>query len=207
MSPCSLKGDVMNLVLTTPPAIEPLGLQDVKDYLRLDDVTDTLEDGYLSALITAAREYCEGFQNRAYITQTWQLSFDDWPSQVIELPKGSLQAIIGVIYKNSEGVERTLTENIDYVYSTRGIVGRLTPAKNKTWPPFVPFPLDAVVIEYTCGYGSVAACVPAKAIQAMRLLVSHWYEHRTPLSETGQAPDEIAFAVSALLHMDRIIPT
>lgn len=196
----------MNLVLKTPPAVEPLEIQEVKAYLRLNDVEDTLEDAYLSALITAARDYCEGFQNRAYITQTWQLSFDYWPSRVIELPKGSLQAINGVTYKNSEGVERSLIENTDYVYSTRGLFGRLTPANAKTWPPFVPFPLDAVVIDYTCGYGSEATSVPPKVIQAMKLLISHWYEHRTPLSETGQAPDELAFTVSALLRMERIMP-
>lgn len=53
----------MNLVLKTPPAHEPLEIQEVKDYLRLDDVTDTSEDDYLRSLIIAAREYCEGFQN------------------------------------------------------------------------------------------------------------------------------------------------
>jgi len=169
-------------------------------------VGDTSEDTYLAAIITAAREYCEGFQNRAYITQTWEVSWDYWPCREIELPKGRLQTIDTVSYKDSGGVTTELTETTDYVYSTRGILGRLTTAYGKTWPSFTPFPLDAVVIEFTCGYGDAAADVPTKVIQAMRMLVSHWYENRTPLAETGQAPGEIAFAVSALLWQDRIVP-
>jgi len=196
----------MNLVLKTPPVIEPLEIQDVKDYLRLDDVTDISEDEYLSTLIIAAREYCEGFQNRAYITQVWQLSFDDWPSRVIELPKGTLQAVNLVTYKNFAGAVTTLTETQDYITSTRGVLGRISPPYAQSWPSFVPWTLDAVVIEFTCGYGDTAESVPQKVKQAMKLLVSHWYENRTVLSETGQAPDEIAFAVSALLKMDRIMP-
>lgn len=196
----------MNLVLTTPPVNEPLEVADVKTYLRLDDVTDTSEDDYLSAIITAAREYCEAFQNRAYITQTWQMSSDYWPSRVIELPRGNLQTVDRVTYKNSAGIETTLTETQQYVVSTRGVSGRLSPPYAQHWPSFVPFPLDAVVIEFSCGYGDTAESVPQKAKQAIKLLVSHWYENRTPLSETGQAPGEIKFAVSALLWQDRIVP-
>ena len=169
-------------------------------------VGDTSEETYLTALITSAREYCEDFQNRAYITQTWEASWDHWPCREIELPKGRLQTVDLVSYKNSGGVTSTLAATTDYVYSPRGILGRLTPAYGKTWPPFVPFPLDAIIVEFTCGYGGTAASVPAKVIQAMKMLISHWYVNRTPLSETGQAPEEIAFAVSALLWMDRIIP-
>lgn len=196
----------MNLVLKTPPVHEPLEIREVKDYLRLEDVTDTSEDDYLRSLIIAAREYCEGFQNRAYITQVWQLSLDYWPSRVIDLPKGNLQAINLITYKNSAGVITTLTESQDYVASTRGMLGRLSPPYAQTWPSFVPWPLDAVVIEFTCGYGDTAESVPQKVKQSMKLLVSHWYENRTLLSETGQAPEEIAFAVSALLRIDRIRP-
>lgn len=194
----------MNLVLKTPPENEPVNLTEIKDYLRLD-LDNTFEDTDLMSYLTAAREYCEGVQNRAYITQTWELSFDSWPCSVIEIPKGSLQTINLVSYKDSEGVTTELTAITDYVFSPRGILGRLTPAYGKSWPSFTPFPLDAVVIEFTCGYGDNATSVPAKVIHAIKLLVSHWYEHRTPLSDTDQAPEEIAFTVSSLLWQNRIM--
>jgi len=195
----------MNLVLKTPSAIEPLSLPEVKTFLRLDDGL-TVDDDYIIALITVAREYCESFQNRAYITQTWQLSFHYWPDYVIHIPRGSLQKVNSITYKDSTGAETTLTENVDYVVSTRGVLGRVTPVFGRPWPPFIPWPLDAVVIEFVCGYGDTSDKVPEKVKQAMKLLIAHWYERRTPLPETGQAPGEIEFAVSALLWQDRIVP-
>jgi len=50
------------------------------------------EDGWLNDHIAGARRDCELFQNRAYITQTWELWLDAWPSKdYIELPKPPLQ--------------------------------------------------------------------------------------------------------------------
>lgn len=195
-----------NLVLVTPPAIEPLTLDEAKAHLRIDEGLSA-DDDYISALITVAREYCEEFQNRAYITQTWQVSFPYWPDYVIDLPLGNLQSINAITYKDSKGAVTTLTENIHYVVSTRGVLGKVAPVFGMPWPPFVPWPLDAVTIEFTCGYGDTAQNVPEKIKQAMKLLITHWFERRTPLPETGQAPGEIDFTVSALLWQDRIVPT
>jgi len=170
-------------------------------------VGDTGEDAYLSAIITAAREYCEGFQNRAYITQSWELSFDYWPHcTIIDIPRGNLQTIDSISYKDSLGNVTTLTENTHFLVSNRGILGRISPPYAKFWPPFVPFPLDAIVIEFTCGYGDSPSDVPAKVIQAMKLLVSHWYENRVPLIETAKPPKELEFTLSALLWQDRVVP-
>jgi uncharacterized phiE125 gp8 family phage protein len=190
----------MNLTLFTAPTTEPLTLDEVKSFLRIDS---SLDDIYIYSLIVAARKYCENFQNRAYITQTWELSLEDWPSEVIELPKGNLQSITSVIYKDSTGVSTTISTS-DYVVSTRGIVGRVTPAYGKLWPTFTPYPLDPIVIKFVCGYGT-AEDVPDTIKQAMYLLISHWWENRIPVSQTNQTSSEIAFTVSALLWQERII--
>jgi len=190
----------MNLTLFTAPTAEPLTLDEVKSFLRIDS---SLDDIYIYSLIVAARKYCENFQNRAYITQAWELSLEDWPSEVIELPKGNLQSITSVIYKDSAGVSTTISTS-DYVVSTRGIVGRVTPAYGKPWPTFTPYPLDPIVIKFVCGYGT-AEDVPDTIKQAMYLLISHWWENRIPVSQTNQTSSEIAFTVSALLWQERII--
>ena len=51
----------------------------------------TYEDALITGLIKAAREYCEGYQNRAYITQTWELILDAFPDSVIQIPLPPLQ--------------------------------------------------------------------------------------------------------------------
>jgi len=49
--------------------------------------SDTTEDNELDIIIGTAREYCEGFQNRAYLEQTWELWLDEFPEDdYIKLP-------------------------------------------------------------------------------------------------------------------------
>ncbi|MBT9134896.1 MAG: hypothetical protein DDT38_01638 [Firmicutes bacterium] len=188
------------LVLHTAPAEEPVSLVEMKQQLRIDSAD---EDVLVTALIRAAREYCEAYQNRAYITQVWEMTMDAFPRGVIELPKGSLQSINLVAYRGVDGQSITLAPNVDYIFSTRGIVGRLMPAHGKDWPRFAPFPVDAVTVRFTCGYG-VAAAVPAKTRQAIMLLASHWFTNRESVL-VGSTSKELEFTVSALLWMDRII--
>ena len=163
----------------------------------------TSEDTYLTSLITAAREFCEGYQNRAYITQVWELAMPYFPCE-IEIPKGKLQTVDLITYKNSEGTTATLAANTDYVTSIRGILGRAVPAYGKSWPSFTPFPLDAVIVTFTAGYGT-ASDVPEKVIQAIKLLVSHWFTNRVPVDQALGNAKEISFTLSALLWQDRIV--
>jgi hypothetical protein len=53
--------------------------------------SDTTEDTELDILIESARQYCEDFQNRAYINQVWELWLDKWPDRdYIQIPKPPL---------------------------------------------------------------------------------------------------------------------
>lgn len=208
-----------NLTLIIPPAVEPLELEEVKKYLKVDDITDDLEDAYISGLITVAREYCEEYQHRAYITQTWKLALSEFPcatddtvndyetDNIIEIPKGNLQKINSFTYKDIYGNVTALTENIDYIVSSRGILGRVCPPYGTIFPYMPLYPLDPIVINFTCGYGDDGSKVPTKVKQAMYLLISHWYDNRAVVSDLrGVDPaKEMAFAVTSLLSMDRIV--
>jgi hypothetical protein len=68
-------------------------------------------------------------------------------------------------------------------------------AIDQSWPS-VACRHDAVQVEYVTG-ATAANLVPKPLVQAMALLVGHWYEHREA-SITGQAQTPIEFAVSAL---------
>jgi len=206
-----------NLTLVTPPVIEPVSLIDIKTYLRLDDIADIVEDTYISLLISVAREYCEDVQHRAYITQTWEMALQGFPfygsdpmdnnvrGSIIEIPKGKLQTINSITYKDTQGVITTLTPEVDYVVSNRGIIGRVSPPFGQVFPLAILYPLDPVVINFTCGYGDDATKLPAKVIQAMYMLVAHWHENRMVVNDLrGVVPDEIAFTVTSLLSKDRI---
>ncbi|NLW92375.1 MAG: hypothetical protein GXY34_12350 [Syntrophomonadaceae bacterium] len=164
---------------------------------------ETAEDALLSALTTAAREWCQDYQNRAYITQTWELTLDAWPSDsFIELPLPPLQKVNSVIYKDTAGTSTTWDDD-NYIFQTDTVKGRVVLAYGCSWPTEQLYPAGGIIVNFDCGYGD-AADVPQTTRQAMLLLISTWYENRE--ATTPQQMQEPPFAVKALLGMNRVIP-
>lgn len=189
-----------NLTLITPPVVEPVSLPEAQAHLRLD-TND--EDDYVISLIIAAREYCETYQNRAYITQTWELALPRFPLHTVTIPKGKLQTIESVSYINAAGIVTTLIPEIGYAVSQRGILGRVCPPYGKAFPYEPLYPLDPVMVKFTCGYGDTSESVPARVKQAMLLLIGHWHENRMAVTELRTT--DLSFAVAALLSQEKIV--
>lgn len=191
----------MALKLITAPASEPITLSEAKSQLRVD-WND--EDADINGYILAAREYCEGIQNRALITQTWDLWMDSWPSKDrFNVPLPPLQSVASVKYYRTDNAEYTMAAS-DYFADDKSEPGRLVLAYGKSWPSTTLRPVNGVVVRFTAGYG-LAASVPQKVKQAMLLLVTLMYEKRLPVVE-GKIVGEVPFAVSSLLWLDRIVP-
>lgn len=161
------------------------------------------EDSLLTGLIQVAREYAEGFQNRALCTQTWELVLDDWPGgSTIEIPLPPLQSVTSVKYKDADRVETTWADT-NYVVDTDSYLGQIALADSISWPNVTLYPVGGIRIRFVAGYG-LATAVPQAVKQAMLLLMAHWYENREGASEAVLT--EIPFAVKALLALNRVIP-
>jgi hypothetical protein len=127
------------LKLSTAPTTEPVTVAEAKAHLRVDaEVAE--EDTLIAAYISAAREYCEGFQNRAYVTQTWELWLDEWPeTDHIDIPLPPLQEpsvtagafVTGVTYRILT-VGTTTWTSIGAAASTVGTVFTATGAGSGT---------------------------------------------------------------------------
>jgi uncharacterized phiE125 gp8 family phage protein len=164
------------------------------DVLTLDG--DTTEDALISGLITAAREYCEGFTRRSMATQTIKAYADAFPCvDYIELPRPPLQSVTSVKYKDSAGTETTMTATTDYLVDTDSDVGRIVLPYGGTWPSATLYPMNPITVEYVAGYNA-SNPIPETLKLAMLLLIGHWYNNR---EAAGTATGEIAFAVKALL--------
>lgn len=161
------------------------------------------DDTLLTALIQAAREYVEGYQNRALCTQTWELVLDSWPVRdYVELPKPPLQSVTSIKYKDSAGTESTWADT-NYIVDPDSFLGRVVLADGISWPTATLYPAGGIRIQFVAGYG-LAADVPQTTRQAMLLLIGHLYENRE--ASTERALSEIPFGVKALLGMDRVVP-
>lgn len=207
----------MRTELVIGPAIEPVTLDEAKAQLRVNTTDD---DDYITSLIAVAREDCEMYVGRAFLPQTWDFIIDTFPvwggfanrwvrdqgahSTVffpgsvivpIEIPRPPLISITSVQYINpNSGALVTLDPSL-YKVAT-GTPGRIAPVFGQTWP--VPrFEMDAVQIRFVAGYAS-PSLLSARAKQAIKLLLAHYYENREPVN-VGNIVSEIPFGIQRLL--------
>jgi uncharacterized phiE125 gp8 family phage protein len=184
--------------LKTGPTVEPVTLEDAKTHLRVDN---TDEDDLIEGLIQTAREYCETFTGRAFITQTWYWKADRFPYfQKIYLPRPPLVSITAVSYVDQNGTTQTWAPTTGYQLSQpagpKAGYASILPAYGTSWPT-TRYQLEAVTVEYVCGYGQPPA-VPASIPAAMKLLIGHLYENREAVV-LGVNPLDLPLAIPALL--------
>ena len=176
----------MSLTLVTPPAVEPLSLAEVKSHLR---VSHTDDDAMIQLYIQAARSYIDGedgFLGRGLVTQTWQLTIDEFPTDEIKIPLPPLQSIVNITYDDPDGVSQTVSAD-DYYVDVAKEPGWVVPIAD--WPT----PLDAinaVRVLFTAGYApnddsptDLTANVPASIKAGMLLMIGSMYEQREDLQQ------------------------
>lgn len=187
----------MNFRVVEGPVEEPLSLEEAKSHLRVEHDYD---DVLINSLIVTAREWAEGFLNRALITQTRVLTISDWPVLLLKLPGGVIQSLQSITYIGSDGETGTVAAG-QYYLSASGEVVRTYSGE---WPSITLRGPESISISYVCGYGE-AAKVPMKIRQAMLLLIGHWYEHREGVV-VGSINNDIKLGVEPLLWQERIVP-
>jgi uncharacterized phiE125 gp8 family phage protein len=168
-----------SLVRYAAPAVEPVSLAEAKVHCRID--TDD-EDGYVTALVTAAREYIEEVLDISMISQTWEARYDVFPLWEIILPRAPMASgTVTVIYRDEAGQNQTITSATGAFQTDHNIVpGRIYPLYEGVWPA-VRGDENSVVVRYPAGYGATGASVPAILRHAVLLLVAHWFEMRQPV--------------------------
>ncbi|MAF43063.1 MAG: hypothetical protein CMI54_02680 [Parcubacteria group bacterium] len=155
------------------PAIEPVTLDEMKDFLKVEHTED---DALIFGLIVAARGLAEEYTHRAFISQTLIFQMDAIPSHgVIDLPKAPLQSVTTFQYVDSDGNTQTWGSS-NYRVDTVMEPGRVTAAYDVSWPT-VRAVTGAVTITYVAGYGSTRNDIPEGIRLAIMLMVSDLYEN------------------------------
>lgn len=175
------------------PFAEPVSLEEAKLHLRVDDDL-TADDELIETLISAAREYCEECLGQSFVTQTWKLFLDCFPSWEIELPRSPLASVTHVKYLDTAGVQQTMSSSL-YLVDAASKPGRIQPIWSGFWPTAL-YQTNSVEIQFVTGVA--LANVPARVKQAMKLLVGHWYANRESVI-VGATSTKIEQTVDALL--------
>lgn len=215
----------LSLVLVTPPVAEPVSLEQAKLHLRVDYPDD---DTLILALITAAREYAEAYQQRKFFYQTWKRTLDFFPiwtgdttvnpndraswmyfSQYwnavrIDLP-GGVQSVTGITYVDGNTGQTVTLDPLNYLVDLTSIPARLVPAEGMTWPTQQLYAPGSVVITFVAGsYGDGVDVntIPLTTVQGILMLIDHWYNHRGAVS-SGSAV-EMPQGAKALLDCHKM---
>lgn len=204
-----MTGQKYGLVLMTPPDEEPVELDLVKQFCRIDIDDD---DNLVASLITDARQRCEDVSERALIQQTYKLVLDHFPGvapigiqslpfgfgwaegwpvrwssfphyhgYAIHLPRPPLMSVTSIQYVDTTGETQTLDPSL-YIVDASQEPGRITPAYGKMWPA-TRHQIAAVTVTYVAGYGADASSVPARLQQRIMNHVAYCYENRVQRDE------------------------
>lgn len=170
----------MTPVLLSGPAVEPLSLAEAKNWLRVDHTED---DTLILALVTSARLVIEAHAQLLLLQQTWRLVLDRWPgSGPFRLPLRPIMSLDAIRVTDSAAQSQAVAEQ-DYRFS--GVP--LAPRLGFLQPPPAPGPAMAgIEIDLTAGFGPAVSDLLAELVQAMRLLVGHWYEDRGDIPQRVQ---------------------
>lgn len=161
--------------------VEPLTVQEVKNYLRLEGFIDSYEsissdfdddDDLISDLITASREALEEYTGLSFIPKTWQIEFDNYDGY-FEIPFGP---VIDILELHPQG-ESTATDELDFTTSSNKRV-----LKTPTY--------GNLVMVYEAGYTDL----PKRLKDAMYKEVAYRYMNRGDINVDGISKEAIVLA-------------
>lgn len=146
------------------PLIEPLDLDEVKNYLKIENTED---DSLISSLIVTVRQSAENFLKLSLINQSWATLFDNYLPQTVSLLKAPVQAISSVVLYDKQGVSITIDSS---QYS-------LNSARNKIIFDSSHISYKSEII-YVSGFGANKEDIPSPIKQAMLMHIASIYDNR-----------------------------
>ncbi|MGU3383859.1 hypothetical protein ACLBYG_05075 [Methylobacterium sp. D53M] len=169
-------------------AVEPVGVPDLRAYLRVDSDAGADEDGLLQALIAVARASLEIETRRILVPGRYRIALTAWPPDgQVPLPLSPLVAILRAGLADPSGGVTDLDA---------GLV-RLGPdpdgAPSLQVDPAAPDPAGrTILIEVAAGYGGDGPPLPEPLRLAILRLAAARYERR------GDEPDAARTDAAAL---------
>jgi uncharacterized phiE125 gp8 family phage protein len=125
----------------------------------------TALDDEITGKVQGFTEDAEHETGRALIEQTWEVTLDAFPVAqrggpgAIQLSKSPVVSVLHVKFYDVDGTQQTL-DPADYLVDDKSEPGYVVPAPGKTWPATAAR-INAVEVQYVCGYGPTADDVPA----------------------------------------------
>ena len=164
----------MSLILTSPPAVEPVSLVEAKAHLRVPHADD---DAYITTLISAARRLIEQRSGLRLINQGWSLFVDCWPDRPdLSLGLSPVSAISDII--TFSDADATSTYDAAHYYLDAATKPCRVVLRNGRLAPRGSRPVNGIEVRFVAGFGATGAAVPQDLRQALLVIIAHWFQNR-----------------------------
>ena len=160
------------------------------------------DEDFLAQALVSAEDYVERYLECTIGLAEWRLTLDSFPridGRVIPLliPLWPIRSVTELQYVAADGTPTVLP--LDQIVQPIGNDRyHLQLKKGCSWPATDCSP-NAIAIRFNAGWPTQSK-VPGTLTQAIRMLVSHWYENREAVL-TATISKEIELGVNAMLDM------
>lgn len=189
-----------SLRVVTPPAGEPIAIDMVRRWCRIDQDYD---DDLLAMILTTARQWAESWLDRALLAQTLEynysasppptatplvpqsliifpLNFPPMTRRSIELRRAPVSKVLKVMWGPTDAMVEADPD--DYLLNLD-----VEPAQLQLRPQLVPIiPQQALQVTYVAGYPDATA-IPQGILSGILVLCAFLYEQRGDVS--AEMPD------------------
>jgi uncharacterized phiE125 gp8 family phage protein len=199
----------MKLKVITPPAEEPLSIEECRAHLEAqpyeDSDVDPIDDTMIAGYLAGAREHCENFLGLSLSIRTLEIALDEFPAsqsldgRAIELPMGPVREIqfVTAVGEGSDGEIEPETYVLDDFTSPM----RLVPADS--WPSITKA-TNAIRIRYSAGYGvdsDGGTALPFAIRAAILVTMAKLYQTRGDLDDLPAGAQSLLRPLRVLLGM------
>ena len=176
----------MPVLLLAGPSVEPITLAEAKAFLRVDhDAEDTL----IGSLIIAARATVKALTRRALIDQSWRIVRDTWPvSGLIAAPINPLREVTGAHVLDLAGAELPVPVGA-FICDFARLPGLIRVDRSMVIAPGRA--IAGIAIDVIAGHGTDVDHVPSPLIEAVRVVLAHFYEHRDVPGPSSALPERL----------------
>ena len=188
------------LEVKTEPTQEPVTLQEVKEYFRVEDSTD---ERNIRPLIETARRFAEEHLGRALVSTTYTQYYDcyddmsdplwegtrtgpyiNYYKNYLVLGKGPVSSVTHVKTYDDDDTATTMASSKYYVDTARE-PSRIVLRTGETFPTSLRV-ANGIEVEYVAGYSSIYS-IPEPIRMGILQHIAHLYEHRGDMYEAKNA--------------------
>ena len=192
----------MMLVELTSIPLETLPLAAFRDHLRLGSgfSDDTIQDAVLENFLRAAIASIEARTGKILLERSFGWTLSAWRHDDRQpLPLAPVTSVSALIEVDIDGFEAPMAstwylapdDQRPVLKARAGCLPRILPSMN-------------VRVEMTAGFAATRSGVPADLRQAVMMLATHYYEHR---SAEGSGANDFPIGVISLIERYRTVRT